>query len=315
MGMIWLVKDPLYNSIRIRPFLQKGFKVLNIEHKRFPDGEEYIRILDEINEEDHYVVILRGFPEQNSNILRGLLIIDTLRDFGARKIIVVWPYLPYSRQDKRFLPGEAISVITLVKVISLLGVSYIITVDVHNESAFKRFKGKIINITTEDLWAEYIARRYNARKIALIAPDKGREEFIRKVAQTLGADYYVFEKRRDLTTGKIVCHSPTDEESIKNAINYADCFIIIDDIIATGGTLANIARWLRTEGFNGKIVVGGIHGLFLGNAVDRLLRSGVDEIIASDTVSNPFIHDELSVSPLLVNAILNIIGEKGERTR
>ncbi len=307
--MLWLVKDPLYGSLRIRPFLQKGFRILSIEHKVFPDGEEYIRFLDEIREGDIYVIVLRGFPEQNNNILRGALIVDTLKDLGAEKVILVWPYIPYARQDKRFMPGEAISIITLTKVFISLGIDYLITVDVHNEKAFVQFENKVFNVTTEGLWAKYILKNFDPEKIALVAPDRGRESFVRRISQIIGARYFVFEKHRDLTTGRISGHRPINEGLIKDVINYVDYVIIIDDIIATGGTLANVASWFRKKGFGGEIIVCGTHGLFLGNAVDKLLMSGVDKIVTTDTVANPFICEELSVATLIVNKILSLVGE------
>ncbi|MCR8487290.1 MAG: ribose-phosphate diphosphokinase [Crenarchaeota archaeon] len=306
---MYVVKDPLYEQFKIEPFVQHNFKIISIEHKTFPDGEEYIRFCNEV-EKGTYTVILRGFPEQNANIFRGILIVDTLKDLGIEDIILVWPYLPYARQDKRFLPGEAISATTLVKTFFLLGVSKLITVDVHNENAFKQFGSSVLNVTTERLWADYIASKYHRDEVAIIAPDRGRESFVRKVSDYAGVEYYVFEKRRDPKTGKILGHSPIDQESIKTAINYIKCFIVLDDIIATGGTIANVAKWLRGEGFKGKIAVYGTHGLFLEDAANRLLLSGVDEIATTDTVSNPFVRDELSVSRLIVSKILEMMGDK-----
>lgn len=304
---MFIIRDPLYTSFKLESFLRHGFKVINIEHKTFPDGEEYIRFLDEIKS-GTYIVILRGFPGQNSNIFRGALIVDTLKNLGAEDIILVWPYLPYARQDRRFLSGEAISAITLVRVFFLLGISKLVTVDVHNEGAFRLFGNNVINITTERLWAEYILSKYHRSEVAIIAPDRGREDFVKKVSGIAKVEYYVFEKRRDLVTGRILGHYPVNPELIRNSINYVKYFFILDDIIATGGTIASVAAWLRREGFEGKVIVCGTHGLLLGDAVDKLLASGVDEIITTDTVPNPFMRDELSVAQLIVDKILNLVG-------
>ncbi len=297
-----IVKDPLYKSIRIRPFVDNEFKVADLEYKQFPDGETYIRFLSEIDD-DVYLVLARGYPDQDQNIIRTMLITQTLKDLGAKKVILCMPYFPYSRQDKRFLSGEAISAKIVARALVTSGADVIITVDIHDDKVFTFLGDAFINITTEDLWARFIREKYGLSKVVLIAPDLGRKKLVSLIAEKCGVDYVAFSKVRDLKTGKIIKHDPSDYKKYQAHLQDAEVFVIIDDIIATGGTVANIASRLREDGYGGKVVCLFTHGLFLGNSYDKLIRARVDEIYCTDTVENSFIHPSLIVAPYILRKL------------
>ncbi len=304
--MLYLVKDPLYKSIRINSFIEYGFKMVKLEYKEFPDGEAYIRFQDSIDPEGTYVVLARGFPDQDRNIIRSMLITHTLRDYGAQRIYFCMPYFPYSRQDKRFLAGEAISAKIIAESI-VSNIDTLITVDVHNPLAFGYLGAKFIDIRTIDLWSDLIKKNYGNKKCGLVSPDVGRKSFVAEIARKCKVPMASFEKRRDLSTGRIISHEPEDFDSYKGIIGDCEVIIIIDDIIATGSTIANISLKLRSDGFKGKIVVAATHGLLLGNSYDRLVMAGVNEIICSDTVENPFIHRDALVGPYITRTIDRLI--------
>lgn len=305
--MLYLVKDPLYRSFRYDIFLKYGFTILKMEHKFFPDGETYIRFLDDIDPEGYYLVIIRGYPEQDRNIIRALFILETLKDLGARKIYLCLPYMPYSRQDKRFLPGEAISAQIIARTILDRGADIIITIDVHNEAAYHQLNNRFVNIRSTDLWCSYIRKNLPDRDICIISPDIGRKGFIKELGEKCNATTLSFMKVRDPHTGKILHHEPEDPDAYRDVLKNRDTIIIIDDIIATGGTVAGVARRIRRDGFQGKIYTFFTHGLFLGNAYDKLMYAGVDHVICTDTVDNPFIHEDVCVGKL----ILNFLEKKG----
>jgi len=307
MMMLYLVKDPLYRSIRYRVFIDNGFRPVKVEYKEFPDGETYVRFIDDIDPSGAYIVLSRGYPEQDKNIFRTILIVRTLRDLGAKKIILCIPYLPYSRQDKRFLPREAVSAKILGECLISMGADYILTIDVHNPSIFEFLGNKFVNIQTTDLWAKFISKICESKTCGLISPDIGRKSLVHMIANKCGIDMVSFIKIRDLSTGRIVRHQPEDSEQFSKFIMGKEVIFIIDDILATGGTISNISRTIRDYGFNGEIITCFTHCLMLRDAYDRLINAGVNRIICTDTVENPFIHDDVFVGPYILEALRTLI--------
>ena len=301
--MLYLVKDPLYKSFRYTVFLNYGFNLIRIEHKTFPDGETYIRFLDDIDPDGYYLVITRGYPNQDKNIIRTLFILETLEDLGAKKIYVCMPYLPYSRQDKRFLPGEAISAQIIAEKILESGADALITIDVHNEKAYSHLGTKFINIKTIELWCNYITKNLSDKDICIISPDIGRKEFVDALGKKCKTTTLSFVKIRDLHTGKILRHEPENPKIYEEVLREKDVIVIIDDIIATGGTIASVAKKLRNDNFRGEIHAFFTNGLFLGNAYDKLMQSGVDHVVCTDTVENPFIHEDACVGELILREL------------
>ena len=104
-----------------------------IESKIFPDGENYIRFTDSLV--DKKVIIIQScFPEQNKKLIELFMMLDAAKNLRSKEVIAVVPYLAYSRQDKSFLDGEAISITTIVKLIETSGANAFITVDIHEKS-------------------------------------------------------------------------------------------------------------------------------------------------------------------------------------
>jgi len=109
-----------------------GVETVPVEAKSFPDGESYVRISGDL-ENERVVVVQSTYPPQNTHLVQLLQLLDAARDMKASEVIAVVPYLAYSRQDKRFRPGEAVSVGTIVRLIEATGVNSLFTVDVHME--------------------------------------------------------------------------------------------------------------------------------------------------------------------------------------
>ena len=107
-------------------------ETVRIAHKKFPDGESYIRFEGEVAGEEVAIVQTTG-PPQDTNLIQLFILADAAKDLGAKRVIAVVPYLAYARQDKRFLPGEAISIQTIGKLLKASGIDELLTVNVHQE--------------------------------------------------------------------------------------------------------------------------------------------------------------------------------------
>ena len=264
--------------------------VVPVDFKRFPDGEAYIRIDGDIKNK-HIVVVQTTFPT-DPHLIELFLLLDTVKDLGAAKISAVVPYLAYARQDKRFRPGEAISIKTIIRLIENIGVDELYTINIHEEAVLSDFTFPIVNLSAIKDIGMYL-KNYNLKEPYVVSPDQGAESLAKQMAEVLNSDVGCCFKKRDLITGEI------ETEVVELAVNGRDT-VIVDDIISTGGTIVNAAKMLKAQGAR-RIFVGATHALLIQNARTRILQAQVEEIIGTDTVPNEV--SKISVAPLIANAL------------
>jgi len=268
-----------------------GIETVSIAHKKFPDGESYIRFEGEVAGEEVAIVQTTG-PPQDTNLIQLFILADAAKDLGAKRVIAVVPYLAYARQDKRFLPGEAISIQTIGKLLKASGIDELLTVNVHQEKVLEKFEIPARNVSAIGLLANYFKSRGLEGAFAL-APDKGASEFAIEASEILGGGYGWLHKERDRYTGEVKTEEKTLDVSGKDAI-------IFDDIISTGGTTANAVKILKKQGAR-RIFAACVHPLMIGNAKERILQSGAEEIVGTDSVPSDV--TVVSLAPLLAKAL------------
>ncbi|RLG71152.1 MAG: ribose-phosphate diphosphokinase [Thermoprotei archaeon] len=297
--LVIIVGGPSSNNVDVKLAKILGIKHVKLIYKEFPDGESYIRYpRPEVIKNEDVVIVQSLYKPQSKHIFELLLAIDAAKDFGAKKVTSVVPYLAYSRQDKRFLEGEPISVKTLLKTIKNAGTDYFITVDIHKEYSLKHFGEEAYNVTAMGELAKHIKENVKPVNPIVLAPDKGALVHARKVAEILGnVDYDYLEKKRDLITGEIEVRPK--ELTVKNRD-----VIIVDDIISTGGTVALAATSVRKQGAR-KVIVGCTHALLVGNAREKLSKAKIDYIVATDTV--PSEYSKVTVAPAIAEVLKQIL--------
>lgn len=240
--------------------------------KRFPDDEFYFRIKDNISGED-VIIVQTTYPDKN--IIELLIIQDAVFEANAKSITVVLPYFGYSRQDKKFEGGEPISARAIAEHISLHA-DYVVTVDLHKEHLLDFFKAPAYSCSAVTEIAQYLKTK---EVDFVLAPDKGAINIAKKASKIINCDYDYLEKTR--IDGETVKLQPKNLQT--QNMNVA----IIDDIISTGGTMAQSINQLKNQGAK-KVLVACTHGLFVGGAKEKLLSAGCDEIISTDTIENEF---------------------------
>ncbi|WP_211204350.1 ribose-phosphate diphosphokinase [Methanocaldococcus vulcanius] len=245
-------------------------KLARVEFKRFPDNEIYVRIVDEIKEYQE-AVIINTQKNQNDAIIETILLCDALRDEGVEKIKLVVPYLAYARQDKKFNPGEAISIRALAKIYSNI-VDELITINPHETHIEKFFTIPFKYGDAVPKLAEYVKDK--VRDPIVLAPDKGALEFAKTASEILNAEYDYLEKTR---------LSPTEIQIAPKNLDVKERdVVIVDDIISTGGTMATAIKLLKEQGAK-KIIASCVHPLLIGDALNKLYCSGVEEVVGTDT--------------------------------
>ncbi|MEM4487833.1 MAG: ribose-phosphate diphosphokinase [Desulfurococcaceae archaeon] len=274
-----------------------GYYFINSQEKEFPDGELYIRVTepDKIHDNDG-LIVSTFYPSQDKMFLKTLLLVNAVKNSGAKKVSALIPYLAYSRQDKAFMPGEPISSCVIVESLKAVGVDVLVTVDVHSPRVLECFKGNSINVIVSDI---LIRRAMSSlENPVVIAPDRGAIERVSFAANAYGLEYDYLIKQRDRITGEVT-YTPKELSVKKRDI------IMVDDIISTGGTIAESAKILLRNGAR-RIIVVATHGLLVGNALERLESAGVQKVILADTLGMRHVHflvDYVNITQRIVDEL------------
>jgi len=268
-----------------------GKKLVPVEFKRFPDGESRIRFTESVEGKDVAIVQTTG-PPQNENLIQLFIMVDNARDLKAKSITAVVPYFAYARQDKRFRPGEPLSVKTIVSLFETCGVTRMITVNSHNPKILKTFTMHIDDLSAISLLAQYF-KQQGFEKAFSISLGKKAVNMAIQADNVLEGGYGYTSTQRDRVTGEVKIEEKT--LPVKNRD-----VIIFDDIISSGGTMAKAVEWTRKQGAR-RVYAACVHPLLIGDARDRILESGADGIIGTDSIPSPF--SVVSVAPLIAEAL------------
>lgn len=261
----------------------------DVERKRFPDKEFYIRFLDELKDED-VVLIQTSYPDEN--LVELLITMDAIVESEARSLTVALPYFSYSRQDKKFKDGEPISARAVAKMVSLYA-DNVISIDPHKDHILDFFEAHTQCCSAVDELATHLKKM---DVDFVLAPDKGALDTAKQAARIIGCDFdYMQKTRLDGTTVEI---KPKKLDAKGRIV------AIVDDIISTGGTMAKSIAELKKQGAK-KVFVCCTHGLFIGGAIEKLQKAGCDEIIATDTIKSEY--STVSCAPCIVEALKSLI--------
>ena len=268
-----------------------GEKLCYVETKKFPDGERYLRIDGEI--EDEVTVIQSTDYPQDENLMELLFLISNLKDLGAKKVRVVVPYMGYARQEKRFNSGETISAKIVCQLIESAGADEFITFNIHEDCVLNFFDIPARNISAMPAIAQYLKTNIftdENEKPLIIAPDKGAYGFAQEISQIIGCDCTYLTKVRlgpDKVETKIVdvrCDSESENTVNVDSVKGMHA-IIIDDIIATGGTIVNAINILKQYGAS-SVDVCCVHPILTNNGATRIYSAGADKIIGTNSLSS-----------------------------
>lgn len=266
-------------------------RVIQIAHRRFPDGECYLRFDDELQGRD--VVLLCTLADPDPKVLPLLFAAALARELGASRVGLVAPYLAYMRQDMRFRPGEAVTSRYFAALLSR-AFDWLVTVDPH----LHRYASldKIYAVPAEVVHAAPLLSRWITREIEhplLIGPDAESEQWVAAVAAQVGAPYTVLSKTRrgdrdvEVSVPTLSAHEGRTP-------------VLLDDIVSTASTMIKTSHHLRNHGAIGPICLA-VHGLFADNAYNELKSAGADRIVTTNTVQHP--SNGIDVFPLLSRAI------------
>ena len=269
--------------------------------KTFSDGESRIEINENVRGMDVFAVQSISIPG-NHHLMELLIMIDALKRASAKRITAVIPYYGYARQDRKVNPRTPISAKLVADLLTTAGAHRVLTVDLHAGQIQGFFNIPVDNLYAMPVLLEYI-KEHIRNEIVVVSPDAGGVERARAFAKRLDASIAIIDKRRPRPNVSEVMNIIGDVKD-KDAL-------IVDDIVDTAGTMTQAVDALMKEGA-ARVYGCTTHAVLSGNAVEKIKKSQMVELIVTDTIK-PNEHTAeckkivvKSIAHLLAEAILRI---------
>lgn len=261
-----------------------GIELTPVEERSFEDGEFKVRPLENVAGSDAFVV-QSLYPESSASAadkwLRCLFLAGAVRDAGAERVTLVVPYLAFCRKDRRTQPWDPLHTRYLAQMAEAVGADAVVTLDIHNLAAFQNaFRCRAEAVTAAPLFVEHVrAQRADLPRLVL-SPDAGgvkrAEAFRQRLSETSDSEVALgmMEKFRgggELRLGRLV-----GDVAGRHVL-------ILDDLIASGSTLAHAAKACKEAGAR-RVTALATHGLFVKDAGSVLADPALDELVITDSV-------------------------------
>ncbi|HMV07472.1 MAG TPA: ribose-phosphate pyrophosphokinase [Cyclobacteriaceae bacterium] len=262
-----------------------------IEMRKFPDGETYVRLITDVLDKE--VVVVATLHRPDDKFLSLVFLLRLLRDGGASKITLVAPYLAYMRQDKQFKPGEAVTSTYFSELISPF-IDELVTIDPHLHRHHSM--NEIYSANAKVLHASKSIATWIKTSVSnplLIGPDSESEQWVSQVAALANAPYIVLNKER---------HGDRNVEISFPEISsfHERTPVLVDDIISTAHTMIVTAKRLLELGFNKPICIG-VHAIFADNSFQELQEAGAAQIVTCNTIAHS--SNGIDLSSIIIDAL------------
>ena len=271
---------------------------------RFSEGEIRVKIDQNVRGKDVFVV-QSTCPPVNDNLMELLILIDALTRSSAGRVTAVIPYYGYARQDRKDQPRVPITAKLVANLLTVAGVDRILTMDLHAGQIQGFFDIPVDHLFAAPVLIERF-REFDPEDLVVATPDVGGVKMARAFAKRLNAGLAIVDKRR------------VDSQNIEVMSVLGDVdgkrVIIIDDMIATAGSLKEAATALKNSGAR-EIYAAATHAVFAGPAIERIQESPLEAVFVTDTIALPPAKQHpkvkvLSVAKLLGEAIRRIHNEE-----
>jgi ribose-phosphate pyrophosphokinase len=263
---------PLAAKVAVRVGAHLG----KLHWRHFPDRESLVTLEEPLAPD---VVLFASLDDPDRKAVALRFAARTAREFGARRVGLVAPYLAYMRQDTRFHPGQAISASIFA---GFLGesVDWLVTVDPHLHRIGRLdevFRIPASCVASAPELARWIQRE--VRDPVLIGPDSESAQWVAEVARLADAPYEVLSKTR---------RGDRDVEVSLPAIDrlHGRTPVLVDDIVSTGRTLIAAVARLRELQLPAPVCVV-IHPIFARDAWQALRDAGAGRIVSTDSIAHP----------------------------
>jgi ribose-phosphate pyrophosphokinase len=279
-----------------------GITLGRVRTVRFSNDNLKVAIEDNVRDADVFV-LQTSCPPVADHLVELLILIDALRGASARRITAVMPYYPYVRSDKKDEPRISITARLCADLIETAGADRALLLDLHAPQVQGFFRVPADHLTALPILADHLAARPDMQGQVVVAPDVGAAKIAQRWSRRLKSELAVIEKRR---TG--------DDEKPRAVRLVGDvrgaCALLVDDEVATGGTLIEATDFLLAQGARA-VRAAVVHPVLSGDGPARIAKSALEELVTTDSI--PVGADQprekvrvLSIAELLANAIRRI---------
>jgi ribose-phosphate pyrophosphokinase len=280
---------------------QLGYPLHCTQVEKFSDGELFVKFNESIRGQIIFLISKIHMPYEN--FFELLMTVDAARRSSAKEVILVIPYLPHSRQERRDGQRTAISSRMVADMIQLMGADRLITLDLHTNAIEGFYKVPVDPLSSLKLFLSHI-QQLEIQNLCLCSPDFGGIKRMKQYKKNLNADMVVINKER-LKANTVASMEIIGDVKNKN-------IIIIDDLVDTAGTLCKAADLLMEHGAL-SVKAYCTHGILSGGALENLSNSKIEKLFIADTVIDKMDHPKIEIvscAPVLATAIENIISNK-----
>lgn len=273
-----------------------------LDWHHFPDGESLLTLPNDLEGADVAVLATLRDPDRLALPLRFTS--ATAREFGARRVGLIAPYLGYMRQDRRFHEGEAVSAPLFA---DFLGQSFdwLVTVDPHLHRIARLddiYPMPVRHVASAPALARWI--QAEVPDAVLLGPDSESQQWVAEVAKMAGRPYEVLRKTR--SGDRSVNVSVPDSTALLSRTP-----VILDDIASSGRTLVQAIERLRAAGAQPPVCVI-IHAVFAANAYKDILTAGAARVVSTETI--PHGSNAIAIAEPLARAVAELITVPDENT-
>ena len=270
-----------------------GTKLGNATVGHFPDGEIDVKANEDVRGCDVYL-IQPTCPPVNENLMELLIMIDCMKRASASRITAVVPYYGYARKDRKDEGRVPITAKLVANLLTKAGPDRVVTVDLHASQIQGFFDIPVDHLFASPVISEHFAG-LKIPDLVVVSPDVGSIKMARAYAKRLGGSLAVVDKRRIGPEEVEVMQVIGDVEG-KNAI-------LIDDIIATAGTITDAAKLLKTKGAK-DVYIAATHPILCGQAWDKISKAPIKAMVVTDSVPLKGNADRSAIQVLSLDALL-----------
>jgi len=243
---------------------------------KFSNQETSVTIGESVRDEDVFV-FQSGCGNINDHLMELLIMINACKSASARRITAVIPCFPYARQDKKDKSRAPISAKLVANMLVVAGANHVITMDLHASQIQGFFDIPVDNLFAEPSTLRYIRDNFPDYKqtVVMVSPDAGGAKRVTSIADKLDVDFALIHKER----------KKANEVSRMVLVGNVEgkIAVLVDDMADTCGTLVMAAKVLLDNKAK-KVIAIVTHGIFSGNAIEKLNDSQLESIVACNTI-------------------------------
>ncbi len=303
----------LYTGTGNPELAQKIAEILHLELsglklEKFANGETYARFEETVRGCEVFFIQTIAGQNVNDLLMETLIVADAATRASAANFTVVIPHYGYARQDRKAASREPITARLVANLIEAAGVDRVITLDLHSNQIQGFFDIPVTHLTALYQFGDYFAEKnFDLKNTVVVSPDMGRAKVAKKLADYLNCEVAIAHKSRP-------SHNAAEVMGIIGDIKGKTC-IVNDDMIDTAGTLVGSITKLKEMGA-GDIYISATHGIFSGQAIERLENAPIEECVVTDAIPCAFANKpgskikSISVAQEMADAIYAVYADK-----